>query len=254
MAIPLRFLRELPSPKAGVSLGDHLSSSILPRIDSFLDCFPTTSRPAILPPQPGRPPLCHNALRDFVADFRMPCGTDARRLGPNDRIMIALPTTPAAALALLALSCYHTAAPVNISCTPSELLDDARRLGVRAVVATADADKRLNLRHLAATLECDIIFLDSRHEGPTGLFDLRLMDDDDFTFARALTHAGPTPLCGLEHRALVLQTSGTSGKKKVVPYPLRNLIVGTCAVIQSWDLQEADVNSASLSIVFSLAS
>ena len=254
MTVPLHFLRGLPSPEPTVSLGDHLAAHALPRTRSFFDCLPTTSSPAILSPDTSRPPLCHDVLRDFVAGFYLPYSTAHRRLGPNDRVLVALPTTPAAALALLALSCYHTAAPVNISCTPSELLDDARRLGVRAVVATADADKRLNLRHLAATLECDIIFLDSRHEGPTGLFDLRLMDDDDFTFARALTHAGPTPLCGLEHRALVLQTSGTSGKKKVVPYPLRNLIVGTCAVIQSWDLQEADVNSASLSIVFSLAS
>jgi hypothetical protein len=36
--------------------------------------------------------------------------------------------------------------------------------------------------------------------------------------------------------------SGTSGKKKVVPYSLLSLIVGTSCVIESWDLQEADVN------------
>lgn len=33
---------------------------------------------------------------------------------------------------------------------------------------------------------------------------------------------------------------------QVVPYTLRSLIVGTCAVIQSWDLRPDDVNSAYL--------
>ncbi|KAJ6465986.1 AMP-dependent synthetase and ligase [Mycena vulgaris] len=46
----------------------------------------------------------------------------------------------------------------------------------------------------------------------------------------------------LRDRSLILHTSGTSGKKKVVPYTLLSLIVGTCAVVESWDLQPADVN------------
>ena len=47
-------------------------------------------------------------------------------------------------------------------------------------------------------------------------------------------------------QSLVLHTSGTSGKKKVVPYTLRSLIVGTCAVALSWDLKPSDVNSESV--------
>ncbi|KAJ7367482.1 hypothetical protein DFH08DRAFT_677980, partial [Mycena albidolilacea] len=43
-------------------------------------------------------------------------------------------------------------------------------------------------------------------------------------------------------QSLILHTSGTSGKKKGVPHSLLSLIIGTSCVIESWDLQEADVN------------
>ncbi|KAJ7509101.1 AMP-dependent synthetase and ligase [Mycena galericulata] len=52
----------------------------------------------------------------------------------------------------------------------------------------------------------------------------------------------PSKLNGLQDRALVLHTSGTSGIKKVVPYSLLALVVGTCAVVESWDLRASDVN------------
>ena len=43
------------------------------------------------------------------------------------------------ALALLAIYAYHTCAPIKTSCTVQELLDDAQRLQIKAVVTTADA-------------------------------------------------------------------------------------------------------------------
>lgn len=166
--------------------------------------------------------------------------------------MVALPTTPESALALLALSCYHTVCPVNMTCTASELADDAQRLGVRAVLSTRDAVERLDLRGLRRKLGCEVIFLHARERGPVGLFDLYPMDamdantnTDTDTWQRHTVepNSNPSEPCGLDDQTLVLQTSGTSGKKKVVPYPLRNLIVGTCAVIKSWGLREDDVNS-----------
>ena len=42
--------------------------------------------------------------------------------------------------------------------------------------------------------------------------------------------------------ALVLHTSGTSGKKKVVPYTLEQLVVGAACVAESWRLAPEDVN------------
>ncbi|CAM9906168.1 unnamed protein product, partial [Phaeothamnion confervicola] len=41
---------------------------------------------------------------------------------------------------------------------------------------------------------------------------------------------------------LVLHTSGTSGKKKVVPYPLENVCVGAACVAAAWAMTPRDVN------------
>ena len=246
MTIPLEFLRTLPAAQSGTSWGDHLATEVLPRVKSFWECFPSTTRPAIFSPDSTRPPLCHNAIREFVANFALPYSAARRQLGPNDRVMVALPTTPEGALALLALSCYHTVAPVNTSCTAAELLDDARRLDVRAVLSVREAETRLDLRGLSDALDCEVIFLEPRADGPTGLFDLHLLaDQGEDQVGRRIA---PTQLCSLDDQTLVLQTSGTSGKKKVVPYPLRNLIVGTCAVVLSWDLSDEDINSVYLSL------
>ena len=69
---------------------------------------------------------------------------------------------------------------MNASCTAQELLDDARRLQIKAVVTTADAAHRLELDHLRHELGCEIIFLTPKESGPAGLFELSagyLLDD-----------------------------------------------------------------------------
>jgi acyl-coenzyme A synthetase/AMP-(fatty) acid ligase len=152
--------------------------------------------------------------------------------------MLVLPTGPENAVALLALASYHTCAPVNASCTASELSDDARRLNAKAVLTTKDVEDRLELRRLSRELGCEIIYIEPRTSGPTGLFDVSLIDN-----ISTLPPSRPTPLNRLADQSLVLHTSGTSGTKKVVPYRLISLIVGTVSVVHSWDLRPSDVNS-----------
>ncbi|KAJ7127673.1 AMP-dependent synthetase and ligase [Mycena epipterygia] len=151
--------------------------------------------------------------------------------------MIALPTGPENALALLALASYHTCAPVNASCTAAELLDDAQRLNAKAVVTTRDAEARLELRALRDQLGCEIVFVEPRGSGPCGIFDMAVLGAEQMQ-----VQGPPSTPHGLKDQSLILHTSGTSGKKKVVPYTLLSLIVGTCAVVESWDLRPSDVN------------
>ena len=87
--------------------------------------------------------------------------------------------------------------------------------------------------------------MEGRSSGPAGFFDMTLMDDPSGLITPP---PAPSKLHGLEDQSLVLHTSGTSGKKKVVPYSLRSLIIGTCSVVVSWDLKEVDVNSKSCAI------
>ncbi len=246
MSIPLEFIRSLPSPAIDSSLGDLLAEHVTDngRITSFLDCLCSTTTPALYSPNTMREPLRHYMIRDFVQNFAFPASSPDRRLGPNDRIMVVLPTTPENGLALIALASYHTTAPVNATCTATELFEDAERLGAKAVLTTRDAIDRLELRNMQEKLGCEIVFLEPRTTGPAGLFDMSTMDwSDEVTIGHKEREAEPSQLHGLSDQSLVLHTSGTSGKKKVVPYTLRSLIIGTCAVVSSWNLKEDDVNS-----------
>ncbi|KAF7353576.1 Peroxisomal-coenzyme a synthetase [Mycena sanguinolenta] len=240
MSIPLAFLRETPRPPtSALSLGDSLAQAISQssKVSTLLDCLPSTSTPALHSPDLSRGSLPHDDVKAFVQNFSLPHSPRRAPLGPNDRVMIVLPTGPENALALLALASYHTCAPVNASCTAAELLDDARRLNAKAVVTTRDAEARLELRALQKALDCEVVFVEPRTAGRCGIFDMAVLGAEQMQ-----VDGPPSRLHGLEDRSLILHTSGTSGKKKVVPYTLLSLIVGTCAVVESWDLRPSDVN------------
>ncbi|TFK88643.1 acetyl-CoA synthetase-like protein [Polyporus arcularius HHB13444] len=247
MSIPLAFLTDLADPLPGVSLGDHIATAVTDssRVTTLLDCLPSTDAPVIWSTDASRPPLTHAALRTFVSRFVLPTSGLHDRLGPNDRVMVVLPTSPENAVALLAVSTYHTCAPVNSGCTAGELFEDASRLRAKAVLTTADASDRLELRRLREELRCEVIYVHVHSDGPAGLFHMSAMnggdEEEDWAVVQKPTRLPSRPH-GLQDQSLVLHTSGTSGKKKVVPYTLRSLIVGTCAVVRSWDLRPDDVN------------
>ncbi|KAJ7022218.1 acetyl-CoA synthetase-like protein [Mycena alexandri] len=238
MTTPLAFLRNIPPPVASTSLGDSLVHSISQsRVATLLECLPSTSAPAIHSPDATRKALLHCQIRAFVEHFSLPHSPLRAPLGPNDRIMVVLPTGPENALALLSLANYHTCAPVNASCTAAELLDDARRLNAKAIVTMRDAEGRLELRALREALDCEVVFIESRTSGSCGIFDMAVMGAEQMQ-----VQGPPSTPHRLTDQSLILHTSGTSGKKKVVPYTLLSLIVGTCAVVESWDLRPSDVN------------
>ncbi|OSD06234.1 acetyl-CoA synthetase-like protein [Trametes coccinea BRFM310] len=247
MSVPLAFLTGLPDPLSGVSLGDQLAQVVTDsgRVSTLLDCLCTTDAPALWSVSATRPPLTHASLHDFISRFVLPTSGLQDHIGPNDRVMVVLPTSPENAVALLSISSYHTCAPVNSGCTAGELRDDARRLRAKAILTTIDAVDRLELRALRDELGCEVVFVHARSSGPAGLFDMSKMDekpeDDNWSIIQK-GNRPPSRLHGLQDQSLVLHTSGTSGKKKVVPYTLRTLIIGTCAVIRSWDLRREDVN------------
>jgi acyl-coenzyme A synthetase/AMP-(fatty) acid ligase len=234
----LSSLLGIPSPPKGLSLGEYFGQSISQSaVKSLLDCLYSSPSPAIFSPDTTRPSLSHDELRHFVSGFALPRSPTRSPLGRNDRVMTVLPAGPESALALLALSCYHSCAPVNASCTISELKEDALRLNVQVIVATKDAASRLALHLVKEELQCEIIYLEARSSGPAGLFDLSIPD-----LMTPVIPSHPSDPQGLDDTTLILHTSGTSGKKKVVRYSLRTLIVGACCVVHSWDLKPSDIN------------
>jgi acyl-coenzyme A synthetase/AMP-(fatty) acid ligase len=232
----LDLLNSTPVAEAGTSLGDAIATSIdnAHHIETLLDCLGSSARPALYSSNTERPPLLHDDLRVFVQHFALPY-SEGRQMGPNDRVMLLLETGPENALALLSIATYYTCAPVNVNCTAAELQDDAMHLNAKCIVTTKDTHARLKLGQLRAEIGCDIVFIVPRSHGPAGLFDMELLGD------RPLIQRS-SDLHGLSDFSLVLHTSGTSGKKKIVRYTLRSLIIGTCCVIASWALRPTDVN------------
>ncbi|OBZ79799.1 hypothetical protein A0H81_01490 [Grifola frondosa] len=247
MSAPLAFLSDLPDPLPSSSLGDQLAERVTDagRVATLVDCLCATDHPALWSSDIACPPLHHGDLHHFVSEFVIPTSGLQEQLGPNDRIMVVLPTSPENAVALMAIASYHACAPMNSSCTAAELSEDARRLKAKAIVTTRDAVKRLELKTLRSELRCEIVFVHHRQSGPVGLFDMSVMDESDEDANWDVVQnrrRNPSRLHGLDDQSLILHTSGTSGKKKVVPYTLRSLIIGTCAVIKSWNLRPEDVN------------
>ncbi|WFD27979.1 putative NRPS-like protein biosynthetic cluster [Malassezia nana] len=240
MEHPLSYVLELPPPQDGVSLGDYIAANVTDngKATTLIDCLPSTNKRALISPDLSRPPLTHRMLKQFITSFVLPSTVGKKPLQLNDRVMMALPTGPENALALLAIASYYNCAPVNASCTADELKDDALRLGARAVISTQESIERLGLDRLHNEHGLEIYLVEPRPSGPAGLFDISMYGQED----PASRHRSPSTPNNLKNQALVLHTSGTSGKKKVVPYTLRHLIVGAVCVMQSWNLHPEQVN------------
>jgi len=239
MIFPLRRLDVSLSPKhssLGEIFNDIISNSL---INGLVDCLYSHSTLAIHSPEPIRPPLSHADLRSFISSFFLtPSRFTNQRFGVNDRIMLLIPPGPECAVALLALCAYHSCVPVNPSCTKDELKEDVSRLGAKAILTTKGLAAHLELQSLQAEgFELEIILIEPRITGPVGLFDLSPPGVNGHAI-----NAVDLKCNNLNDISLILHTSGTNGKKKVVRYSLRALIVSAWCVVHSWDLKPSDVN------------
>lgn len=164
--------------------------------------------PALL--APDRPTLSRGDLVEQVR--RVGGALSGHGVGAGDRVAIVLPNGPEMAAAFLGVACHASAAPLNPAYRAEEFafyLDD---LQARALVVAADADSPV--RAVAAERGLPLLELDVPAGAAAGVFELPGMTAEG-AGARA---AGP------EDEALVLHTSGTTSRPKVVPLLQRNLL------------------------------
>ncbi|UJR19403.1 hypothetical protein I4U23_022533 [Adineta vaga] len=152
----------------------------------------------------------HKNIKDFVInqfnlnEFNIQC---------NDRVGILLPNGTELGLCLLATCCYCTCVPMNSSSTIDEIKHDIELLKIKALIVDIDLVNIEQLKSMALVLK-----LKKTKET------LKLESVSD------------TDIC------LLLQTSGTTGQKKTVPYNLKSLMIGTLCVAFSWRLTPIDCN------------
>lgn len=158
---------------------------------------------------PGRPALTYGGLRDLSARTQAAlaeCG-----VARGDRVAIVLPNGPEMASAFVAIAASAVTAPLNPAYREDELEFYITDLKAKAlVVAEDDAGPALAV---AARHGVAVIRLHGEAGGPAGEFTLR----GETSSAVAGDFAGPDDI------ALVLHTSGTTSRPKIVPLLHRNV-------------------------------
>jgi len=177
---------------------------------------------------PDRKPLSYGRLCrhiDHVVSLLNDYG-----IGRNDRIAIVLPDGPEMAVAFLSVVACATCAPLNPAYQKKESEFYLSDINSRAVIVQAGIDSPM--RSVARSRDVPIIELTPLKEAEAGLFKL--------TFTGKSSTNPKTGLAAPDDIALVLHTSGTTGRPKSVPLTQRTIFASARNVSISLRLDYTD--------------
>jgi acyl-CoA synthetase (AMP-forming)/AMP-acid ligase II len=172
-----------------------------------------------------RPALSYDRLYRQVEKT----GSDLRAMGigRQDRVAVMLPNGPEAAVAIVCLACNTACAVINAIYAAEEVERYFAALRPRALVTPAGIDSPARRLALAAGM----LVIDIAPAGTeAGLFSLA---------AGRILHASPDPI-GPGDIAVVLLTSGTTSRPKIVPLSHANICTSAYASVAALALSEAD--------------
>ena len=180
---------------------------------------------------PGGIPLTYGGLRALIGTTT---GTlAARGIGPGDRVAIVLDNGAEMAAAFLAIGTAAAAAPLNPTYRDEEFEFFLSDLRAKLLVTGAALDSPAV--RVARKLGVPVAALIPAPERGAGTFTLSF--EDSVPTAAAVTPRPATP----EDIALVLHTSGTTSRPKIVPLRHRNLCLSAQNVRDSIALTSADL-------------
>jgi amino acid adenylation domain-containing protein len=176
---------------------------------------------------PGRPSLSYGRLHSHI-------GHVAQRLndlglGRNDRVAVVLPGGPEMAVAFLAVASAATCAPLNPAYRETEFGFYLPDLNARALIVQEGMDTPAIPAARARGIQ--VVTLSPVYGAEGGIF--RLSGE-----AGARTTAGG--FSGPSDVALVLHTSGTTSRPKIVPLTQSNLCISANSIRATLHLQEQD--------------
>lgn len=212
-----------------VSFPTDVARHIKQTYSCLADFIPNKPVPALYPTNTEKY-ISHEYLRQFVSQFALPVRS---RNGRKPVVSVALPNGPLLAAVCIAVVTHYTAAPINPAAGPQQFEADVLQAGARCILTTRDDYAKLELEG-GWTTDNDI-----------QVFFVELQDDMKIS----ITTASGTPVPAessnkpntADDIALILFTSGTSGKKKVVPIMTHSIVAGVTFVIDSWALTATDV-------------
>ncbi|MGF7161703.1 acyl-CoA synthetase (AMP-forming)/AMP-acid ligase II [Rhodoligotrophos appendicifer] len=174
---------------------------------------------------PDRQRLTYGGLRGLVSSV----GADLAGLGlkAGDRVAMVIPNGPMAATSFVAVAAYACAAPLNPAYREEEFefyIND-----LRAKILLVPEGFSTPARAVADRLGVPIVELLEDRDGPAGAFAIR---HDGAKGKATAASAGD--------EALVLHTSGTTSRPKIVPLTGANLTASAAHIAETLTLTPAD--------------
>lgn len=179
---------------------------------------------------PGQPSLTYKSLRTHVA--QTVATLNYLGIGRNDRVAIVLPNGPLMASAFVSIGAGATTAPLNPGYRQAEFEFYLADLGAKALVV--EEGSRSPAVAVAAALNIPVLEVVTAPDALAGQFDLRLHS------AAAPGTATNGGMAEADDIALVLHTSGTTSRPKIVPLTHRNVCMSARNVAASLALTADD--------------
>ena len=153
-------------------------------------------------------------------------------IGREDRVAMLLPNGPEAAAAFVCIAAGAATAPLNPGYHAEELEFYLADLRAKALVVQAGLETPA--RGVAAKLALPVVELEPHREQGAGTFTLR---------SDAPTRGAPTRggFAEAGDTALLLHTSGTTSRPKLVPLLQRNVLASARHIAETLSLRPADV-------------
>ncbi len=216
----------LPGQSCEGEIG-NLNTLINQTIHSALKCLAATNPDSIAILAPGRSPLSFRSLWLHVEGIIQKLNTFG--IGRNDRVAIVLPNGPELATAFLGVASGATSAPLNPSYRAGEFDFYLSDLNARALIIQSDLDSPA--RDIAKKRSISVIDLSFGLEEPAGLFSLA---GNKQIPVPAGVFAEPNDV------ALILHTSGTTSRPKIVPLTHKNICTSAHNTKKTLELTEKD--------------
>ena len=181
---------------------------------------------------PGGVPLSYGALRTLVADTVK--ALRSRGIQPNDRVAYVLDNGPEAATTFLSVAAGATAAPLNPAYRADEYEFYLSDLRAKLLIVAKGKDSASI--DVASKLGVPVARLVASPEKGAGSFTLEFSEGGSVASPAGADFASPDDI------ALVLHTSGTTSRPKIVPLSQRNVCASARNVRQTLSLTSDDRN------------
>ena len=169
------------------------------------------------------PPLLYKDLKSFVNKIASQLAGNG--ISNKDRAAIVLPNGPFMASSFLTLSSYMSAAPLNPSYKTNEYEFYLKDLNPKIVIVEPNSSNEVV--GVAKNLNIPVCEMKIKKDDPSGLFNLFDIESE-------------YQLPEENDEGLVLHTSGTTSRPKIVPLTNKNIYSSTENISKSLNLSEAD--------------